>query len=246
MANSFFTFKQFTVQQDRSAMKVTTDGCLFAAWVAERLCTQSHERKVDVAHHLLDVGTGTGLCSLMLAQKTEASITAIEIDDNACTQARENVAASAWKDRIDVIHGDVRQLDLTNQYDTIVCNPPFYERELHSPDIKRNLAHHGSELSLTELLEVIRSGLKPSGVFYLLLPIKRQAACEELLHAMGLYIQKRVLVKQTVAHEHFRVMIEGRGEQVAEMTTSELSIKNKDNEYTDEFTALLKDYYLYM
>jgi tRNA1Val (adenine37-N6)-methyltransferase len=121
VANNYFQFKQFTIHQDRCAMKVTTDGCLFGAWIAKQV--DGNKLAVD---NILDIGTGTGLLSLMIAQQSPAKIDAIEIDKETYEQAKENVAASPWAERINIIHGDAKQLPASQQYDVIVSNPPFY------------------------------------------------------------------------------------------------------------------------
>ena len=115
-------------------MKVTTDGCLFGAWIAENMKKESL-----LYNHCLDIGTGTGLLTLMLAQENEIAIDAIEIDKDAFEQAVENVTASPWSGRIQVVHADVREFESENQYDVIISNPPFYERELKSDDAKKIL-----------------------------------------------------------------------------------------------------------
>jgi tRNA1Val (adenine37-N6)-methyltransferase len=131
-------------------MKVTTDACLFGAWVAKEI----NNEKILINNYL-DIGTGTGLLSLMIAQKNSSvKIDSIEIDKEAAEQALENVNASSWKERINVIHADAKDFAFTKKYDLIVSNPPFYENELKSPDEKKNMAHHGG-LSLDKLIQAI-------------------------------------------------------------------------------------------
>ncbi len=126
MANSYFQFKQFTVHQDRCAMKVTTDSCLFGSWIADKI-----EKEDSAISNCLDIGTGTGLLSLMVAQKNAGiKIEAIEIDNDASSQAKENIASSPFSENINVIHADVKEYVLENKYDIIISNPPFYEKEL--------------------------------------------------------------------------------------------------------------------
>jgi len=148
-------------------MKVTTDGCLFGS-LSPTLSEGEGVLKV------LDIGTGTGLLALMFAQKNQnAFIDAIEIDKDAFEQAAENITASPWADRINIIHADARNYSFPQQYDIIISNPPFYENELKADDKKKNVAHHSDELSLAKLLIVIKNNLSPSGTFFLLLPYKR-------------------------------------------------------------------------
>ena len=144
MPNSFFSFKKFTIHHDRCAMKVGTDGVLLGAWT-------------DVAHskHLLDIGSGTGLVALMLAQRCTGEITGIEIDKEAVEQSRENVAASPWKERIEILWQDVRQYTPNDLYDTIVSNPPYFVDSLKCPDGQRNTARHSDTLDADQLIYLI-------------------------------------------------------------------------------------------
>ncbi|HEX5652644.1 MAG TPA: methyltransferase, partial [Chitinophagaceae bacterium] len=130
MANSWFRFKQFTIHQDRCAMKVTTDACLFGAWVTEQILNADKLTPITEARKILDIGTGSGLLALMLAQQTAHSIDALEIDQQAFEQARENIQASSWPDSIAMIHADARTFQPEFHYDIIISNPPFYEKEL--------------------------------------------------------------------------------------------------------------------
>ncbi len=222
-------------------MKVTTDGCLFGAWVA-------NEMRGDTNHNMktmLDVGAGSGLLSLMVAQKSEALIEAVEIDAAAALQAKENIAASPWKDTINVINGDVLQWKPQHQYDCIFSNPPFYENDLKSVKTVKNIAHHGDGLRLADLLLFINDYLKEDGSFFLLLPAKRLMEAGKMMIENGLHIHQKVLVKQTPRHEPFRVMIEGRKSKGEKKIESTMIIAN-DKGYTSEFIFLLKDYYLYL
>ncbi|MGB3005267.1 MAG: methyltransferase, partial [Chitinophagaceae bacterium] len=163
MSNSFFQFKQFTIHQDKCAMKVTTDSCLFGAWAAE----QVHNLEIEV-NNILDIGTGTGLLSLMLAQNCNAAIDAIEIDKQTATQATENVQVSPFSEKIKIHFADVHQFGFEKKYNIIISNPPFYENELKSEYKKKNIAHHNEGLLLKDLLTIIHKQLLPSGSFYLL------------------------------------------------------------------------------
>src|SRR5688500_4757987 len=175
MPNDYFRFKHFTIQQGMTAMKVTTDACLFGGWIAERFSVlQKETGKPDV----LDLGTGTGLLSLMLAQKLEAAIDAIEIHTAAAAQAKENVEASTWKEMITVIHADVREYSFNKQYDLVMSNPPFYENDLRSPVASVNQARHDTSLTFHDLLILVNHLLKQDGYFAVLIPFHR---CEYLL-----------------------------------------------------------------
>ena len=247
MANSYFQFKQFTIQQDRCAMKVTTDACLFGAWVAEEVESDpdSYREKVE---SVLDIGMGTGLLSLMLAQKNQgAEIIGVEIDEDAEKQAKENINASPWKDRIDVLEGDVKDHNFPEKFDVIISNPPFYENEIRSATDSKNVAHHSQSLILKELLVIIKNNLTTTGSFFLLLPYKRNEEIKKLFKDQQLHISKMILVRQSVKHDYFRIFVKGNL-NVAEKETEfdELSIWDDKQQYTNEFVNLLRDYYLHL
>jgi tRNA1Val (adenine37-N6)-methyltransferase len=224
-------------------MKVTTDACLFGAWVADRV--RSRESGVQ---SILDIGTGTGLLSLMLEQKLKANIDAIEMDEAAAEQAIENIETSPWKDRITIINDDARNYSFTKKYNCIISNPPFYANELKSENTKKNIAHHNEGLLLPELLSIIKNNLEEDGMFYLLLPYKRNTEIKELLLQHEFALSQMMLVRQTVNHDYFRIMLVGKlkTNESVETMIDEISIKDEKEQYTKEFTKLLKDYYLHL
>lgn len=241
MPNNYFRFKQFTIHQQRSAMKVTTDSCLFGAWLASELSKHSF----PVSARLLDIGAGTGLLSLMVSQKNKVQIDAVEIDEEAAYQAAENIQSSPWSECIEVHHQNILHFPLQKNYDIIISNPPFYENELASEHAQKNLAHHSAALSLAQVADSIAKGLKNEGVFFLLLPYKRLQESEQVLQEKGLFIQQRIIVCQSTRHSPFRIMLKGSKAADA-CNETELSICNDQQQYTEAFTALLKDYYLYL
>jgi len=218
-------------------MKVCTDACLFGAWVAEKVDSW----KMTVGS-VLDIGTGTGLLSLMLAQKTKAHIDAIELDKHAAEQAIENFEESDWKEHLQVITGDARIVHLGRKYDLIISNPPFFENDLKSTDAQRNLALHSEELNLPELLSVIKMNIAVKGKFAVLLPYHRKDTFEKLAVDQGFYLEEEVSVKQTPNHSCFRTMFLFSTIEVS-AKRSEMIIRNED-QYTSTFSVLLKDYYL--
>ncbi|HEU4575869.1 MAG TPA: methyltransferase [Chitinophagaceae bacterium] len=238
MANPYFRFKQFTVRQEHCAMKVTTDACLFGAWISSKLQNQFPDT-------VLDIGAGTGLLSLMLAQKCTAYIDAIEIDTGTAAQAIENVNSSPWAGRISVIQGDAREYTFSRKYQSIISNPPFYENELAAAEMKKNIAQHSTALTLVGLLQIIRNNLAPGGSFFLLYPYKRAVQVQQALRQQSLYLYEKVLVRQSVRHDFFRVMIQG-GCREQTTTEHEIAIWDEEQQYTTVFTDLLKDYYLYL
>lgn len=243
MANPYFRFKQFTVYHDRCAMKVTTDACLYGAWAAEII---SKDRWAIGNGQLLDIGTGTGLLSLMVAQKNNSTIDAVEIDAGAAGQAVENVKSSPWQNAIHIIQKDVMQWQPETKYDVIFSNPPFYENEIRSEKEEKNRAHHGDGLRLEDLLYFIKQHLTENGAFFLLLPAKRKTEVEWLLKKHALHVENVVMVQQTLRHKPFRLMLQGRIRKVAKVSENLISIKDNEDAYTPEFIKLLQPYYLYL
>lgn len=246
MPNTFFQFKQFLVKQDKCAMKVCTDACLFGsllpAFPNNRDKLSGGGREILA----LDIGTGTGLLALMFAQKNaNAIIDAVEIDEAAAEQAKENFEMSPWKARLNIHHTLIQQFaNSTNKkYDVIICNPPFFENDLKSENTQRNLALHSDALSLEELISIVDALMKDEGSFFCLLPFHRTKYFEELLSKYNLCVKEKVFIKQTPAHNYFRTMF-----RVDRFTTapteSEIIIMNEENEYSKGFRELLMDYYL--
>lgn len=238
MPNHYFEFKQFRVEQDQCAMKVCTDACLFGAWTVSKL----KEYPIE-ANNILDIGTGTGLLSLMLAQSTDAQIDAIEIESGAATQAAANFQLSTWNDRLHVIHADVQSfLDSKLCYDFIISNPPFYEQDLKSPNSNRNLAHHSVALGLEAFAQSVNALLHPNGYFAVLLPYNRKAIFLTIAENQGFYLAESMDVQQTENHAFFRtMMLFNRKKQVPK--SSSISIKI-NQAYSPEFRSLLTPYYL--
>jgi tRNA1Val (adenine37-N6)-methyltransferase len=237
MANDYFQFKQFIIHQDHCAMKVCTDACLFGAYVADKF------QRTNSRFRVLDIGAGTGLLSLMVAQKSSsAEIDAVEIDRAAAEQARENFKLSPWKDRLHIHQQSIQQFGI-NTYDLIMSNPPFYENDLKSGNAKRNLALHGSALGLDDLLDVIQKHISAQGKFAVLLPYHRAANFINHAQLKDFYLQEEISVKQTSKHPYFRSMLLfGRNKVLVKH--ADLCIKEGNDEYSKEFIELLEDYYL--
>jgi len=161
MSNNYFEFKQFTVSQIYSAMKVGTDGVLLGSWV-----------NAENAKSILDIGTGTGLLSLMMAQKSSATIDTIEIDEDACKDASFNFVHSPWKNRLHLIQSDFLefQKQAEKSYDLIISNPPFFKSSLHSPNSKKTIARHNNSLPHEKLIDGVVKLLHETGYFYVVLP----------------------------------------------------------------------------
>lgn len=236
--NTWFQFKQFTIHQEKSAMKVCTDACLFGAWVAKKI----EENKIK-ADNILDIGCGTGLLSLMIAQKSTAQIDAVEIDKNAFEQAEENIGLSTCKHRIRIHNNCITNYKSSNKYELIICNPPFYENQLKSNNDGRNKAMHATTLSYLELADSLKKNLAENGFAAVLLPYSIVKNFEEVLFTQQLFIVEKINVAHSPLHPFFRSMllISTIKEDLSEYS---LSIKKSEKEYSTEFIELLKDYYL--
>lgn len=237
MSNSYFQFKQFRIDQSGCAMKVTTDASLFGAWITAQL---------HPAEHALDIGGGTGLLSLMFAQKNESKIDIIEIEQTCFDQMKKNIECSAWNNRIQCIFKDVRDYSATHQYSIIFSNPPFHQGQLRSDDSTINLARHGDELTQDLLFRKVNELLSENGIFYLLGPAYRDEETISIATNEEMHLIKKVVVKQSIHHEPFRMMYAFSKSKCTEQGKQEIVIKDKTDNYTTEFIELLKDYYLYL
>jgi tRNA1Val (adenine37-N6)-methyltransferase len=235
MPNSYFRFKQFTIQQDRCSMKVCTDSCIFGAWTAGRL---------NGAVKVLDIGTGTGLLSLMLAQKNRARFDAIELDEDAFDQAVDNIEASPWGTSIRAIHADLRDHRFNKKYDFIISNPPFFVSNLRSPSRGINRARHDESLTLEELISLLPALLEPGGRFSILLPFHRTGDLERLASAEGFFPQEKLLIRQTPSHKPFRSVSLFAQTNPTTTVSEELTIRDKDGNETTALRQMMKDYYL--
>ncbi len=220
-------------------MKVCTDACLFGAWLVD--CLKKSDSK-DISK-ALDIGTGTGLLSLMIAQQMDLQIEAIEIDGNAFQQCNENVKASNWEANIKTIHSSMQEFIPKQLYDFIFSNPPFYEQDLKSSNQAKNLALHSTALKLEELVTFIAHHLHENGIAGLLIPYSRLIQLQSLLNEKKLFTNKLTLVKQTTKHDYFRAMILFSKKE-SNKDTNEICITDENRIYTSTFNELLNDYYL--
>lgn len=219
-------------------MKVCTDSCLFGAWVAFKT-----EQKIINPKSILDIGTGTGLLSLMLAQKSGATIQAVDIDKNSVVQAAENFNTSPWNERIQAFQSDIKEWKAPGKYDLIISNPPFYENDVAPADNRKSISKHSAAMRLENLSLRVKNLLHEDGNFALLLPSSRAEWFENAAQANSFYVKEKTEVRQTPLHNYFRTMLLLQ-HQKTETFKSELVIKDNNNAYTDEFIELLKDYYL--
>lgn len=239
MANDYFQFKQFNINQAACAMKVCTDSCLFGAYI--------HPQG---AESILDIGTGTGLLALMMAQKADraACIKAVELDAAAAKQARENVAASPWPLQVTVVESSIQDfaVSATQRFDLIISNPPFFSRQLKRNTKAQNLAMHSEALSLEELVECVCRLLADKGRFAVLLPPQEAEVLQAEASAKGLYLEHDLKVYAVERGRHLRSISIFSRNKDAIKTASEISIKDKEGNYTAAFVALLKDFYLHL
>ena len=232
MPNPYFQFKQFTIFHDQCAMKVGTDGVLLGAWTD---CSS--------ASHILDIGTGSGLIALMLAQRSGAAIDALDIDEGACRQTEFNVKNSKFKDRIHVIHSDLKDFTPNKKYDLIVSNPPYFSNSLQAPDKQRNLARHNHTLSFEKLIEKSANLLTENGMIALILP----SDAGDIIHSCavnnGLFLSRKTLVSPKLETPPKRVLVEySKINKIPEI--SELYIEKKRHVYSEEFRKLTEEFYL--
>jgi len=234
--NSYFKFKKFTVYQEKCAMKVGTDAVLLGAWV-----------NTGGAKQILDVGTGTGLIALMCAQRSEALIDAVEIDQAAAEQAFENVSNCPWRARIKVIRDSFQhfaQSGSSLKYDLIVSNPPYFSNSLKPSQKTRSLARHNDELSMESLLFHSARLLNSSGKLGIIVPFEGYRNIMESAHFSGLYAGRLLLIRPKEGKNFTRVMLElsmnSKQEIINELTLRKAGI----DDYTEEFKLLTRDFYL--
>lgn len=229
-----FRFKQFAISDEASAMKIGTDGVLLGAWALEG----------RQPRHIIDVGCGTGLISLMLAQRFhESRITAIEIDTEAATEARLNVEQSPWSNRIEIVNCNFADYRPTAQVDAIVSNPPFFAEPLRSPLQQRAMARHQAELSPSSLIKWAASILPPYGTLSLIAPAQQ---CERLIYEAS--IQKldcsRIsAVKPNHDTPPIRVMLEFT-HGLTKSYHEDIIVIRKNTHYTEKYKSLTQDFYL--
>lgn len=235
MAQSYFQFKEFLIRQSRSAMKVTTEGCLFGALVTASTPT-----------NILDIGTGTGLLGLMLAQRyKKAQITGIEIHSPAAEEAELNRAASPWSDRIKIIGEDARVFRFEDPFDMIVSNPPFFQESLRSSLTARNQAKHETSLTMDNLLNIVNQNMAGTGVFWVIYPRFEALDFHRRAVQSGLHLQDEIMVFDRVERSELR-RVQSFGFKPKEVRRKQLIIKKNDGKYTLDFVQLLKPFYLHL
>lgn len=233
-----FTFKQFHVNQDRCAMKIGTDGVLLGAWTPI----------INNPYNVLDIGAGTGILSLMLAQRSNAEqIDAIEIDEDAYEQCVENFEASPWGDKLFCFHAGLDEFvdEPEDEYDLIISNPPFYTDDYKSDNTSRDLARFEDALPFEELIEAAALLLSDNGIFSVIIPYKEEERFVSLCKELDLFPLKITRVKGTPTSEIKRSLLAFcRMEQTP--LIDELVIEISRHNYTSEYIELTKEFYLKM
>lgn len=236
-----FKFKEFTIHQDKTAMKIGTDAVLLGAWAPIS----------DECNSILDIGSGTGVISLMLAQRSFAeTIDAVEIDENAYEQTVENFEQSDWGDRLFCYHASFQEFanemeEDEEQYDLIVSNPPFYTDDFQSDDNARNKARFTTSLSFEELLNGVAKLLSKDGVFTVIVPYKEEEDFIRYAEKENLYATRICRVKGNVASETKRSLLEFSFAK-KDIKNEELIIETARHQYTKEYIELTKEFYLKM
>ena len=241
MSNKWFQFKQFLITQDRSALKVGTDGVLLGAWCGNDIRVSYGPQ----TQKILDVGTGTGLIALMLAQRTNARVTAIEINEDACTDASNNFRQSPWKDQLELYLMDFNEYSRieTGKFDLIVSNPPYFKQSLKSADYAVSLARHDVTLSFEQLIDGAKNLLNAEGRLAVILPYETFDDFRETARLAGFYLARKTSVIPKVGRAPKRVLLEFSVRQVYPQT-DELVILMEDGRYSDQFSKLTGEFYL--
>jgi len=234
-----FNFKQFTVQQDKCAMKIGTDGVLLGAW-----CPIDNN-----PFSVLDIGAGTGILSLMLAQRSHAKqIDALEIDVDAYEQCVDNFEKSPWSDRLFCFHAGLDEFiaEPEDEYDLIISNPPFYSENYKTADSHRDLARFQDALPFEDLVEAVDLLLSENGIFAVIIPYKEEERFIDLCAEVELYPVKVTRVKGSNTTPIVRSLLAFKRYELSVLTADELVIEINRHEYTDDYIQLTKEFYLKM
>ena len=236
---SEFNFKQFTIKQDRCAMKIGTDGVLLGAW----------SPIPDNCYSVLDIGTGTGIIALMIAQRSNANqIDALEIDESAYEQATENFENAPWSDRLFCFHAGLDELidEPEDEYDLIISNPPFYTENFKTENDQRDLARFEDAMPFEMLVEAADLLLSENGIFSVIIPFKEEEYFIDLAKEFELFPIKLTRVKGTPTSEIKRSLLAFQRFESNEIEIDELTIETERHIYTEEYIALTRDFYLKM
>lgn len=235
MSSDVFAFKQFKIKQDKCAMKVGTDAVLLGAWT-----------NCGDAKKILDVGTGTGVLALMLAQKSEAQIWAIDIDKDSCTEAEENANNCLWKDRLHVLNISMQEFTKvnSNDFDVIISNPPYFTDAYKAKELARNTARHTDELPFNQLIECVAKLLHDDGHFFSILPFSEAQQFISIASKNNLHLIKSTRVKTKPEKEPKRLLMMYAKKPQTHQEDELIIELDERHHYTKEYIQLTKDYYL--
>lgn len=229
-----FHLKKFDLSDTNCSMKIGTDAILLGAYVS---CKK--------AINILDIGTGSGIIALMLAQKSNASIEAIEIDEKAALQAKENFSQSTWSNRMNVENISIQEYCKNSQtkYDLIVCNPPYFSNSLKTPDNSRNLARHNDTLDFDNLLNSVKILMTNKGLFYVILPVNETLIFERKSSGFGMFCIEKLIIRPKPSKKANRI-ISVFSFTEKKLIINNIAIRNDDNTYTHDYMKLTGDYYI--
>ena len=228
-----FNFKQFSIQQENAAMKIGTDGILLGAWA-----------DTYNSNYIIDIGTGTGVIAIMQCQKnTSALVDAVEISNEACIDAKQNINNSPWKDRIHLHKSSIQKLISNKKYDHIISNPPFFINSLNPEDSERKKARHTTHLSYVDILGFATKNLSNKGKVSLILPVEDGEKSILISNKFELWVSRKCFVQPKAHKKPHRLLLEFTNEKT-KVSENNLIIENKErHDYTEEYKAITKDFY---
>ena len=234
MSNSWFQFKQFRIEQQRSALKVGTDGVLLGAWCG-----------VNGTKSILDVGTGTGVIALMLAQRSDAEVTSVEINEEACLDAKINFQNSPWSERLSLYSSDFNNFQESHalSFDLVVCNPPFFKESMKSSDPASSIARHDVMLTFEQLITGAKKLLTSQGRLAVILPIEVLDDFRETARLVGFYLSRKTTIIPKVGKPPKRVLLEF-SISATYPELDELVILLDPCTFSEKFIKLTKEFYL--
>jgi len=231
---SIFQFKQFAVDQQDCPMRINTDGVILGAYAS----THSPQ-------HILDIGTGTGVIALMLAQRFEdATVTGVEIDELAAHTAKENFTASPFVDRLELVNSDIFLWNPAINYDLIVSNPPFYINSLHNPDARRKTAKHTGVAFFEGLLCFVALYLKSTGKLQIIVPVELKDFLVSMAATQGLHLLEELKIRSFDDAEPIRLILSFAKTQILEISSEDFVIYKNRGEHSDAYRQLLKPFFL--
>jgi tRNA1Val (adenine37-N6)-methyltransferase len=230
-----FRFKQFSVEDDQSSMRIGTDAVLLGAWI-----------NPGNRSEILDIGTGCGVIALMMAQKCNAAITAIDIDENSARQASVNFRNSPWNRRLNAIHCSFQEFTRlpAKSFDLVISNPPYFRNSLRSPLKSRNIARHDDQLNTGDLLAGVAGILNNNGKFCLILPASDATSFQSDAKVHNLFLVRQLMVKSKPGTHPKRIAMEYAFSSPGSVANEEIIIRREDNSFTDAYRELTEDFYI--